>query len=266
MEPCKRCTKCGVEKALECFFKNRSTKDGLSVWCKACTSACIAARYATPEGKAKKKAAYAAYLATPEGKAKRKAANFAWYATPEGKAKRKSAQAAYLATPEGKAKAKAAISARLATPEGKAKQKAAEAAYRATPEGKAKSKAQATAWYATPEGKAKQKAASAAYFATPEGKAKRLAAKNRRRARKLNAPGPHHTAKQWVDKRAEYDQRCAYCFRKPKRLTLDHVVPLIRGGSNAIENCVPACATCNSSKGPKDLRVWLELPILRKAS
>ncbi len=81
----------------------------------------------------------------------------------------------------------------------------------------------------------------------------------KRRALKLNATGPHHTAKQWVDKRNEYDQRCAYCFRKPKRLTLDHVVPLIRGGSNAIENCVPACRSCNCSKGPKDLKEWLDL-------
>ncbi len=169
----------------------------------------------------------------------------------------KAAQAAWYATPEGRAKAKAASAARVATPEGRAKVKAAQAAWYATPEGKAKQKAAQAAWLATPEGKAKRKAKDAAYYATPEGKAKHKADRAKHRARKLNAPGPHHTAKQWADKRAEYDQRCAYCFRKPKRLTLDHVVPLSKGGSNAIENCVPACKTCNSSKGAKDLKAWL---------
>ncbi len=227
----KRCTKCGIEKASECFAKNRSAKDGLVVRCRVC-----------------RKASDAAYRATPEGKAKCKAANAAWYATPEGRAKKKAYVTAYKDSPEGRAKLKVYSSIWYT-------------AWYATPEGKAKAKATAAAYLATPEGNAKAKAAKTIYLATPEGNAKNLAKSAKHRSRKLNAPGPHHTAKQWVDKRAEYDQRCAYCFRKPKRLTLDHVVPLSKGGSNAISNCVPACATCNSSKGPKDLRVWLGIVI-----
>jgi len=44
--------------------------------------------------------------------------------------------------------------------------------------------------------------------------------------------------------------RCHYCGASvpPKELTLDHVVPLVRGGHSTRGNCVPACKTCNSAK------------------
>ena len=43
---------------------------------------------------------------------------------------------------------------------------------------------------------------------------------------------------------------CHYCGRKvaPRELTLDHVVPLVRGGRSTRGNCVPACKECNSKK------------------
>ena len=46
---------------------------------------------------------------------------------------------------------------------------------------------------------------------------------------------------------------CYYCHSAvpPGGLTLDHVVPLIRGGRSTKGNCVPACKECNSRK--KDL-------------
>lgn len=34
-------------------------------------------------------------------------------------------------------------------------------------------------------------------------------------------------------------------------MTVDHVVPLIKGGGNGPENIVVACATCNLKKGAK---------------
>ena len=44
--------------------------------------------------------------------------------------------------------------------------------------------------------------------------------------------------------------RCHYCGGQvaPKELTLDHIVPLIRGGHSTRGNCVPACKACNSAK------------------
>jgi len=43
---------------------------------------------------------------------------------------------------------------------------------------------------------------------------------------------------------------CHYCGRKvtPKELTMDHLVPLIRGGRSTKGNLVPACKECNSKK------------------
>jgi len=47
---------------------------------------------------------------------------------------------------------------------------------------------------------------------------------------------------------AASDGMCAWgCGRAAT--TVDHVVPLARGGSNDLDNLVPACATCNSSRG-----------------
>ena len=43
---------------------------------------------------------------------------------------------------------------------------------------------------------------------------------------------------------------CHYCQRRmpPVELTMDHVVPLVRGGQSTRGNAVPACKDCNSRK------------------
>jgi 5-methylcytosine-specific restriction endonuclease McrA len=43
---------------------------------------------------------------------------------------------------------------------------------------------------------------------------------------------------------------CAYCGRSfpPKELTMDHVVPVARGGRSTRGNVVPACKACNNEK------------------
>ena len=70
----------------------------------------------------------------------------------------------------------------------------------------------------------------------------------RRRARKVDAEGTF-TAQEWRLLKARYRGRCAYCGKKPKVLTADHVVPLAGGGRHAIDNIVPACMPCNVRKG-----------------
>ena len=46
---------------------------------------------------------------------------------------------------------------------------------------------------------------------------------------------------------------CHYCGRQvgAKALTMDHVVPLIRGGRSNKGNLVPACKDCNDRKKHK---------------
>jgi len=43
---------------------------------------------------------------------------------------------------------------------------------------------------------------------------------------------------------------CYYCGKKvdPKNITMDHVVPLSRGGKSKKGNIVPACKECNNKK------------------
>jgi 5-methylcytosine-specific restriction endonuclease McrA len=47
---------------------------------------------------------------------------------------------------------------------------------------------------------------------------------------------------------------CAYCGAHATHL--DHVEPLSRGGTDTESNIVPACQTCNLSKGAKTLAEW----------
>ncbi len=43
---------------------------------------------------------------------------------------------------------------------------------------------------------------------------------------------------------------CHYCGSRvaPRELTLDHLVPVSRGGKSTRGNCVPACKECNNKK------------------
>jgi len=43
---------------------------------------------------------------------------------------------------------------------------------------------------------------------------------------------------------------CYFCRRQipPKDLTMEHLVPLIRGGKSSKGNVVPACKECNNKK------------------
>lgn len=47
--------------------------------------------------------------------------------------------------------------------------------------------------------------------------------------------------------------KCFYCLKKMKKPTIDHVIPLAKGGSHSKENIVASCLTCNCSKGKKDI-------------
>ena len=66
--------------------------------------------------------------------------------------------------------------------------------------------------------------------------------RERARARELRASP-------WWKRRIEAGV-CHYCRRAAGRagLTMDHVVPLGRGGRSTRGNVVPACKTCNTAK------------------
>ncbi len=51
-------------------------------------------------------------------------------------------------------------------------------------------------------------------------------------------------------------QACHYCGGA-ERLTMDHLIPKLRGGSDSADNLVWACRSCNSSKGGRDMLEWM---------
>jgi hypothetical protein len=51
---------------------------------------------------------------------------------------------------------------------------------------------------------------------------------------------------------------CIYCG-SVEHLSLDHIIPLSKGGPDIISNQVYACQSCNSSKGEKDIFYWYGL-------
>ncbi len=75
----------------------------------------------------------------------------------------------------------------------------------------------------------------------------------RRRARKMAALGAF-TAAEWAERLRLFGGFCAYCDQPAE--SIDHVIPLVEGGSNDILNLVPACRSCNSSKGDRMPLEW----------
>ncbi|RLC20914.1 MAG: HNH endonuclease [Deltaproteobacteria bacterium] len=66
--------------------------------------------------------------------------------------------------------------------------------------------------------------------------------KERDKARKLRSS-------QWW-KRKRSSGICHYCkhYYPPKELTMDHIIPLARGGKSEKFNLVPCCKECNTKK------------------
>lgn len=54
---------------------------------------------------------------------------------------------------------------------------------------------------------------------------------------------------QWWKRRCA-EGICYYCKREisPKDLTMDHIVPVVRGGKSTRGNVVPVCKECNGQK------------------
>lgn len=74
--------------------------------------------------------------------------------------------------------------------------------------------------------------------------------RSRRRAYFSSTARNDLTTTQWLAIQAAYNHRCAYCGEK-KPLTQDHVVPISKGGDHTASNIVPACLSCNASKGAR---------------
>ena len=68
------------------------------------------------------------------------------------------------------------------------------------------------------------------------------AARERRKAKEIRA------SQWWKNQKGK--GICYYCKGRfhPSELTMDHIVPVIRGGRSSKGNIVPSCKECNSKK------------------
>lgn len=100
----------------------------------------------------------------------------------------------------------------------------------------------------------------AGWVRTEAGRAISKACRQRRRARLRDGQSPGVSPWEWsaiCAARSEPDGRvrCMYC-QTPCVPTIEHVVPLARGGWDCAANVGPACRSCNSSKGTKLIHEW----------
>lgn len=70
------------------------------------------------------------------------------------------------------------------------------------------------------------------------------------RRRKYNLKTGTINISDWYAMLDAYNHACAYCGAT-EDITQDHIIPLIKGGLNIIENIQPLCRSCNSKKRDK---------------
>lgn len=90
-----------------------------------------------------------------------------------------------------------------------------------------------------------------------------LAAKaiSHRRRKLIDQSEAHFTPNDIVEKYKVQDGRCAYCGcdLMVSKYHIDHIKPIVKGGSNGPENVQLTCPKCNLSKGKKGHEEFLML-------
>jgi len=79
--------------------------------------------------------------------------------------------------------------------------------------------------------------------------------------REIVAPIQTMSDRDWDTLLQEFDIRCAFCgegaTRENRGIVPDHLVPVTDHGELVLGNVVPACQTCNDSRGNRDWREYL---------
>lgn len=204
------CRKCGLDKPIDQFPMKRDNADGLSVRCRGCLWETIKAYRQTDHGKQMMLASNQRFAKTEKRKLSQSRSNH----SEKGRASKK----AWAKSEAGK------IS-------------------RAKLRGTDKTKARHKRYYDNGKGRI----TIDRYQATEKGKASLARGVHKRRSRMLAVSTL--TAAEWQTIKDRAGHKCHYCRKVFRRLTMDHVIPLTKGGHHIASNIVPACRSCNSSKG-----------------
>jgi CRISPR/Cas system Type II protein with McrA/HNH and RuvC-like nuclease domain len=72
----------------------------------------------------------------------------------------------------------------------------------------------------------------------------------------LYATSSGEAKRMWRQKiKEEWEYKCAYCGSE-ENLTIDHIVPQSKGGTDFTKNVVCCCHSCNQSKGHEHWKLW----------
>lgn len=93
------------------------------------------------------------------------------------------------------------------------------------------------------------------YKKSKKGKLANTIAIHRRKAHLKSVEAKNYTPTQILERFSKFDNKCVYCG-STSRISIDHFKPISKRGADKIENIVPACRFCNSSKNNKDPEEW----------
>lgn len=78
----------------------------------------------------------------------------------------------------------------------------------------------------------------------------------KKRNKRIADNGGFHSTKEWEELKKQSNFTCLACKRKEPeiKLTRDHILPIVLGGRNDIQNIQPLCLICNSKKHTQTVR------------
>ncbi len=208
----KRCPKCGIDKPDDQFHKNRAGKDGLADDCKDCNIARSRAWYASHRDEARA-ANHERYMKNRDREREKR---HEYYLDHKGQAIER-AQKWSNENPDRRREINRAWAAEH--PDTLTRWR------KSHPDSRRESHRK---W-------------------SEKNPAKLREYKHKRRSLEVGNGGSF-TAEEWEALCDLYVHRCLACGEK-RPLTVDHVVPIAKGGRNDIANIQPLCLSCNDKKG-----------------
>lgn len=108
------------------------------------------------------------------------------------------------------------------------------------------------------------RASQARYHASDRYKAIHADRERLRRSAKKCPEGIKPSLIDWDAICEKFGRHCVYCGSED-RITIEHLTPLSRGGTNDVDNIAPACWACNVSKNNKTLEEYApdRAPLIR---
>ena len=93
------------------------------------------------------------------------------------------------------------------------------------------------------------------YLKWARGNVTKCKIKRHKREANLKSLEANLTKEQWENIKLTFDYSCAYCGEKLP-LQQEHFIALDKGGGYTTRNIIPACQSCNCSKGNRDFYEW----------